>query len=390
MTPQSDTLTEFTRRLKVFLCHASGDKPAVRELYHRLRGAGYDPWLDEEKLLPGQEWELEIRRAVRYSDVVVICLSRRAVTKAGYVQKEIRYALDVADEQPEGAIFLIPVRLEACEVPQRLRRWHWVNLFEEPGYDRLLRALQVRAEALGLGRQPFEPEMVRIPAGEFLMGSDPGRDKEAEDDEQPQHTLHLPDYYLARTPVTNVQYAAFVQASGHRHPEHWKAGKAPEGRRDHPVVNVSWHDAEAYCKWLARVTGMAYGLPSEAEWEKGARGSDGRIYPWGDEWDSGRCNSREGDERGTTPVGAYPRGGSPYGLLDMAGDVWEWTRSFLSGYPYDPVDGREDPGGGRQRVLRGGSWDFDRRGVRCAVRGVRNSPFLDNIGFRVCVVVRQD
>jgi hypothetical protein len=216
-----------TRHLKIFLCHASGDKPAVRDLYHRLRAAGFDPWLDEEKLLPGQGWELEIPKAVRSSDAVVICLSRRAVTKAEYVQKEIRYALDVADEQPEGVIFLIPVRLEECEVPQRLRRWQWVDFFDEKGYERLLYALQARAKLLGLQKHPFEPEMVLIPAGEFLMGSDPRKSKDARDNELPQHSLYLPDYYIARTPVTKAQYAAFVQAAGHEPSPYWEGGKPP-------------------------------------------------------------------------------------------------------------------------------------------------------------------
>jgi len=150
---------ELTRCLKVFLCHASGDKPAVRELYRRLRDAGFDPWLDEEKLLAGQDWQLEISQAIRSSDAVVICLSRRAVMKAGYVQKEIRHALDVTDEQPEGAIFLIPLRLEACEVPQRLRRWQRVDLFQDQGWERLLHALRTRAESLGLDRHPQDTEV---------------------------------------------------------------------------------------------------------------------------------------------------------------------------------------------------------------------------------------
>jgi serine/threonine protein kinase len=250
---------------------------------------------------------------------------------------------------------------------------------------------------------PFEPEMIPIPAGEFLMGSDPSVDKDAWDEEQPQHTLHLPDYHLSRTPVTNAQYAVFVQATGHRLPDHWKGkfrkgGNPPRGKGDHPVVNVSWHDAVAYCRWLAEVTGRPYRLPSEAEWEKSARGSDGRIYPWGNQWDATQCNSEKGGEGDTTPVGTYPQGASPYGLLDMAGNVLEWTRSLWGGdweepsfkYPYDPADGREDPDapGDILRVLRGGSFYLNAKYARCAVR-TRLIPnyFGMSSGFRVMVAL---
>ena len=384
------------RRLRIFLCHASGDKPAVRELYHRLRAAGFDPWLDEENLLPGQDWQLEIPQAVRSSDVVIVCLSTRAVTKAGYVQKEIRYALDVADEQPEGAIFLIPLRLEDCDVPHRLRRWHWVDLFDDRGYDRLLGALGARAESLGLGISLLEPEMVLIPAGDFLMGSELARDRHAQDREQPQHSLYLPDYYIARTPITNAQYAAFVEATDHGFPELWERGRPPRGKESHPVIWVSWHKAVAYCDWLSDVTGQPYRLPSEAEWEKAARGTDGCIYPWGDEWDLERCNTERAGIGFTTPVGVYPGGASPYGLLDMAGNVWEWTCSLWGEnwaepdfrYPYDPGDGREDREARNDvcRVVRGGSWDNNRRFARCAYR-FRYIPDLwyDDLGFRVVV-----
>ncbi|OLE55402.1 MAG: hypothetical protein AUG51_02795 [Acidobacteria bacterium 13_1_20CM_3_53_8] len=139
------------RLLRIFLCHASCDKPIVRELYQLLKRDGFDPWLDEENLLPGQDWNYEIPIAVRNSDVVVVCLSQSSVTKAGYVQKEIKFALDVADEQPEGAIFIIPTKLEDCTVPVRLRRWHWVNLYEANGYERLLASLLRRANDLGIG-----------------------------------------------------------------------------------------------------------------------------------------------------------------------------------------------------------------------------------------------
>ncbi|HXQ36418.1 MAG TPA: toll/interleukin-1 receptor domain-containing protein, partial [Anaerolineales bacterium] len=114
------------RPLKVFLCHASGDKPQVRALYRRLVAEGVDAWLDQEKLLPGQDWQVEIPRAVREADVVVVCLSNKSITKEGYIQKEIKFALDSADEKPEGTIFLIPARLEECLVPEQVGRWQWV------------------------------------------------------------------------------------------------------------------------------------------------------------------------------------------------------------------------------------------------------------------------
>jgi hypothetical protein len=124
-----------------FLCHSSVDKRAVRTLYGRLHRDGFKPWLDEEDLAPGQDWELEIRRAIRKAHVVLVCLSQDAADRAGYLQKEIRFALDVADEQPEGSVFVIPVRLEECTVPDRLGRWQQVDLFEDRGYERLVRSL---------------------------------------------------------------------------------------------------------------------------------------------------------------------------------------------------------------------------------------------------------
>jgi hypothetical protein len=207
-SPPPAASTKLPRQLKVFLCHASGDKPAVRDLYRRLRSDGIAPWLDEEDLLPGQDWQLEIPKAVRSSDAVIICLSRKAITKTGYVQKEIKYALDVADEKPVGAIFLIPLRLEECEVPDRLCRWQRVDFFQEKGYERLLRALRACAESLGLGVHPWEPEMILIPAGEFWMGTDRLALELAgiqwEDlmrDERPYHQVHLAEARAILVPL---------------------------------------------------------------------------------------------------------------------------------------------------------------------------------------------
>jgi hypothetical protein len=140
-------MTEVKRPLKVFLCHAHADRDDVKALYARLTKNGVDAWLDKEKLLPGQDWELEIRKAVREADVVVVCLSKK-FNQAGFRQKEVRLALDTAMEQPEGEIFVIPARLEECDVPERLNRWHWVDLFEEDGYKKLISSLELRARTL--------------------------------------------------------------------------------------------------------------------------------------------------------------------------------------------------------------------------------------------------
>ena len=144
--------------IRVLLCHSSVDKAAVRNLYKRLQAEeGINPWLDKEDLLPGQDWEHEIQKAVRSSDAVLVCLSRRAVRMRSYLHKETRMALDVADEMPEGAIFVIPVRLDDCEVPQRLSRRHWVNLYENDGYDRLLRTLHSLPRSEDSGEEILPP-----------------------------------------------------------------------------------------------------------------------------------------------------------------------------------------------------------------------------------------
>ncbi len=231
--------------------------------------------------------------------------------------------------------------------------------------------------------KPFEPEMVLVPAGEFTMGRNPSLDQDAMDDQQPQRTLYLPDYYLARTPVTNAQYAAFVQATGLHPPKRWPGSQPPGGKAHHPVVYVSWHDAIAYCHWLAEETGKPYRLPSEAEWEKGARGGDGRIYPWGGQGDEERVHTTDG-RHGPTPREGYPQEAIPYGMLGMADNVWEWTQSVCQVYPYDPENGRADVKSGVGRVLRGGSWYRNQWYARCTLRyGVYPDARYHYIGFRV-------
>lgn len=143
-----------SRPLRVFLCHSSNDKPAVRELYQKLRAEAWiQPWLDEEELYPGDDWELAIEKAVENSDVVLACISNGSINKRGFVQKELRFALDVALEMPEETIFIIPLRLEECSPPRSLRDWHYADYFEgqrERGFQRLLVSLKRRADSLGL------------------------------------------------------------------------------------------------------------------------------------------------------------------------------------------------------------------------------------------------
>jgi hypothetical protein len=155
------------RPIKVFICHAHSDKNAARDLYVRLTRDGVDAWLDKEKLLPGQDWELEIRRAVRASDAFVVCLSRQ-FNEAGFRQKEVRLALDAAMEKPEGEIYIIPARLEECELPESLRKLHQVDLFEEDGYDKLVASLRLRAMKIGVPAPSAQPVTAPLSRVELL------------------------------------------------------------------------------------------------------------------------------------------------------------------------------------------------------------------------------
>ena len=523
--------------LRIFICHASPDKASARTLYAHLKAIAAQPWLDEEDLIGGQDWQYVIRQAVENSDVVLVCLSRQSVEHDGFVKDEIGFALTHAERQPNGSIFVVPLRLEDCTVPERLRRWHWVDWFGPRGSERLQRTLERRVSdvgaaaltvaeakpmvtplaspvvtqpqvlpaksgvsrramlaglggAAGLGAvalianqlnllgasvvptatatvtqsptatntppptakatdtpQPthtptetatsqFQPksltpiltltsplnmDFVLIPAGSFLMGSDKAKDSQAYEDEFPQHSLTLGDYYIGKTEVTNAQFAAFVQATGYKTTAEkegsgfaltgtewkdtkgadWRHPRGPDtnidGKAQHPVVQISWHDAIAFCDWLSSATGRKVTLPSEAEWEKVARSADGRIYSWGDAAptkDLLNFNSNVGD---TTPIGQYsPKGDSPYGAADMAGNVWEWTRSLWGKdvttpdfkYPYVASDGQEDLNAADdvRRVVRGGAWNDNGRDVRAAFRvRLTASGRANDLGLRVVI-----
>lgn len=260
-----------------------------------------------------------------------------------------------------------------------------------------------------LGQDSVAPDTVTVPAGPYVAGSDAAereaayrlderayghsatRDGKWYEGEAPRSVRTLPTFRIMVAPVTNAQYGAFVRETGHGFPTvdaatwksyglihpferterfAWTSRRPPPGRERHPVVLVSHADALAYAAWLSRKTGQAWRLPTDAEWEKAARGADGRRFPWGDAFDPARLNSHDAGPFDTMPVGSFPRGASPFGVLDAAGQVFEWTATTA---------------GPERFLVKGGSWDDRGCGVcRPAARHARPSSLRHIlIGFRL-------
>lgn len=228
-------------------------------------------------------------------------------------------------------------------------------------------------------------DMVYIPPGEFEMGISEAKVIEVcdavngmakyLDNAQPSRKVNLPGFYIDKYEVTNEQYKKFVDATGYKTPQHWEGKNFPSGKGKHPVVWVTWEDANAYAKWAGKR------LPTEAEWEKAARGTDGRFFPWGNKFERRVSNTDETGKGETTAVGSYKKGVSPYGCFDMAGNVWEWTSDYYLPYPGNT---REDEFYGKERyVLRGGSFLDLKYDALTFVRS-KFTPVTDdeNVGFR--------
>ena len=214
-------------------------------------------------------------------------------------------------------------------------------------------------------KQDTPEDMVLVPAGEFIMGTNDWWPKSG-----PEHKRYLPDYFIDKYEVTNAKYKEFVQATGHRLPDHWVThnNDIPKGEEDFPVVFVSWRDAHDYCEWAGKR------LPTEFEWEKAARGTDGRVFPWGNEFDKNKGNTPQYGHGRTMKVGSFENGKSPYGLYDMAGNVFEWTASWYKAYPGNT---HKDPNEGEiYRVVKGGSW-YDCTYYRCGI----SAPTYNRIFF---------
>jgi formylglycine-generating enzyme required for sulfatase activity/predicted MPP superfamily phosphohydrolase/energy-coupling factor transporter ATP-binding protein EcfA2 len=264
-------------------------------------------------------------------------------------------------------------------------------------------ALEVRFQAgelLGnLGdTRIIEDNMVQVPAGKFIRGSN-----EISDSEKPEQRIYLGDFMIGAYPVTNQEFKRFVDDNGYHRQEYWiKEGwqwrieekiTAPVLWYDRkwngpnfPVVTVSWYEAAAYANWLSKITGKPYRLPTEAEWEKAARGIDGRTYPWGNKFDKNLCNSWELELRRTSPVGIFPKGKSPYGCFDMAGNVWEWCADWYDEKYYlkSPMKNPLGPKTGSRRVDRGGGWIYDAGDCACAIRYAGHPGYrVNGLGFRL-------
>ncbi len=212
--------------------------------------------------------------------------------------------------------------------------------------------------------------MVLVPGGTFKMGRNNG-----DQFESPAHNVNVKPFFIDRTEVTNEEYERFVSTTGHRTPRHWPGGKIPKGQTKYPVVNVSWDDANAYAKWANKR------LPSEAEWEFAARGADGRIYPWGNRWKQDNANAGKRRNGALIETGRYKPGASPFGALDLCGNVWEWTSSEFADYPGRKLASSLANSG--LKVIRGGAYDVAPSRATSTYRGaVPPDRVFDKTGFR--------
>jgi formylglycine-generating enzyme required for sulfatase activity len=435
----------------VFISYASdkgdstepGDRQAADNVCAALESRGIRCWIAPRDILGGAAWGKEINAALSKTRVMVLVFTSSA-DKSNYVELEVHLALkrkipiipiQIGDVSPGGALeFLLANR-------------HWIYAHMPPQENELEGLIDAVSNYLGkeskiakkskVNEQPETPgkkipvseempedvrkiaekigvekviindkgfweadygdgiKMVYIPEDEFKMGSNDYKD------EKPIHTVFLDGYWMGKYEITVKQYMKFVNATKTHYPEWLEQGskynintgnddyyKKFVSNENHPIVGISWDDAIAYCDWLSTEKNLTFKLPTEAQWEKAARGSDGRKYPWGGNNEPDETLANFAKKIGkTSPVGSYPDGASPYGLLDMAGNVWEWCNDWYGSdyYEKSPERKPQGPDSGTVRVMRGGSWSYGTGYLRCANRSyVRPSYRYYYLGFRLC------
>ena len=403
--------------IQIFLSYAREDYATVRQLYNRLRAAGYKPWMDKVDLPKGADFVKAIPKVLRESALFIVCLSQNSVEKRSFIQKEINLALDEWEQKLDDDLYIFPVRLEACKAPDRISKFNWTDLFgdeEEDEWNALLQALCTQAERLGKAPSPasatkLEPreqkpertktppvtkveakpdrivipksfpetingvplEMILVPAGKFTMGST------EDDDEKPPHEVTLPGFYIGKYQITQAQWKAVM---GDKLKPYFKG-------EDLPMESISWNDAREFCQKLSRMTGKTYRLPSEAEWEYACRA--GTTSDYAGKLDEMAWYIQNSDSK-THPVGKKKP--NAFGLFDMHGNVWEWYEDLWhENYDGAPTNGAAWTGGGnsKSRVVRGGSWNDFGNGCRSANRSDNDPGDRGNIiGVRVVVGAR--
>jgi formylglycine-generating enzyme required for sulfatase activity len=380
---------------QIFVSHSSKDATLAYQIAHDLKTASYSIFITPESIRPGEKWAPAIDRGLDESGLFLVLLTPNAM-KSNWVIDETYIAIEAANRN-EMRVLLLDV--QPCSVPGTWRQRQFVSFREEAYAQSLVGLLTAitgaKAPAPKLSKQPPSPikvttpqpkplqqpepihnsfvhektglEFVRISAGEFLYGND-------------KKSIKLPEYWISKTPVTQTVYQRFIAANSKQDvPKDWNQQKRtfPDGKAAHPVIYVNWYDAIAFCEWA----GLA--LPTEEQWEKAARGTDGRTYPWGNnEPTDNLCNFDRNVGR-TTPEGQYsPQGDSPYGCVDMSGNVWEWCLNKYKTPEVTEIDQSE-----AWRVLRGGAWSNPRNFVRAAYR-LSSHPAnrFDLYGFRVVAV----
>ncbi|MBA3823201.1 MAG: SUMF1/EgtB/PvdO family nonheme iron enzyme [Ktedonobacterales bacterium] len=383
---------------KVFISYSHIYGALIEQFKQDLRAHGITVWIDHESLTPGTlNWDNAIRIGIRAVEVVLYMASPEA-RQSNNVQGE----LDVAERESKP---IIPIWIAGDHwvdaVPMAMSKMQHIDARGA----RYPQALQQLLASLGVngGTAPVRPAVVpplpprssypilarldslgfeglrdpkgvpyilppvcAVPAGKFTMGSTQD-DQEASDDEKPQYRIEVGAFEIGTYPVTVAEYALAVIAGAVPVPQEPSDKRftwaEQQKRADHPVVCVTWENARDYCRWLTKMTGQLWRLPTEAEWEKAARWDAAqnhtRKYPWGDTWDKARANTSDGGPGLMTPIGLYAGKGdaSPYGAHDMAGNIWEWMSTlWYDRPPYDAIQYEKDGDATSRRVLRGGSW----------------------------------